>query len=256
MPITQDKRPDPKPRKHPELWQAFLVWRELMLMRQRHNLRIKSIQAGKSNLSLGFEKNYLKRIDLDGILDEYRRIMIGAGETLGPIWTWTISFPGLGAGGLAAQFLAQIDDVGRFSNVAKLWRFAGYAVFDGQIERNKPGEVSHYSRLLKSTTRLVIKQFIMARTEPYRSIYDDEKARQRMLHPEPEKYTNAKGETKTRFSDGHIDNRAYRKTAKIWLQHVWVMWRRFEGLPVTRPYVEAVLGHADIIEPPTQGMTW
>jgi len=36
---------------------------------------------------------------------------------------------------------------------------------------------------------------------------------------------------------------------KIFLAHLWVKWREFEGLPVSQPYVQAILGHTHIIEP-------
>lgn len=43
---------------------------------------------------------------------------------------------------------------------------------------------------------------------------------------------------------------AIRKTAKLWLQHLWVVWRTEESLPVTKPWVFTHAGHTDYIEPP------
>lgn len=43
---------------------------------------------------------------------------------------------------------------------------------------------------------------------------------------------------------------ARRKMIKIFLSHLWVQWRKIEGLPVTRPYIFDIKKHTDYIEPP------
>ena len=239
-----DQRPDPKPRKHIQLWQANLQWNELVEMRKRHTLRISSIEAGKSNMELAIENRFMTNTRLDELIDDHRSYMIDCGKDVGDVWEWLTKTKGLGQGGLAAQLLAQIDDIGKFDTVSKLWRFAGYAVIDGRREYNKSGEVSHYNRRLKSICWLISDQFVRQNTPLYRDIYDQEKARLRRLHPE-KIVTNGK----TQYNDGHIDNMARRKTVKIFLQHLWVIWRNLEGLPVSEPYVKAILGHTNIIEP-------
>lgn len=45
----------------------------------------------------------------------------------------------------------------------------------------------------------------------------------------------------------HCHLRAKRKMVKIFLQNFWEAWRTIEGLQVTQPYVEARLGHKNII---------
>jgi hypothetical protein len=49
---------------------------------------------------------------------------------------------------------------------------------------------------------------------------------------------------------GKATKMARRKMVKIFLSHIWATWRKMEGLSVTKPYVFAVLGHSDYIEPP------
>ena len=49
---------------------------------------------------------------------------------------------------------------------------------------------------------------------------------------------------------GKATKMARRKMVKIFLSHLWATWRKMEGLSVTKPYVFAVLGHSDYIEPP------
>ena len=237
-----DQRPEPKPRKNMMLWQAFLQWDELVEMRKHHLLRISSIEAGKSNMALGVEKRFLELTRLDELIDDHRKYMVECGAEVGDVWGWITHIKGLGQGGLAAQLLAQIDDIGKFDTVSKLWRFAGLAVIDGKREINKPGEKSHFNARLKSICWLISDQFVKQNTPLYRDIYDQEKARLRRLYPE-KIVTNGK----TQYNDGHIDNMARRKTVKIFLQHLWVIWRNLEGLPVSEPYVQAILGHTHII---------
>ena len=145
-----DKRLDPKPRKRPHLWQSYLWWDELVQIRKRHLLRISSIEAGKSNLDAQFERDMLEHMAMDALIKEAKATMVNFGEMVGPIWYWMTAIRGLGEGGLAAQLLAQIDDIGKFATISKLWRFCGLAVIDGKAERNRPGEKSHFNRRLKS----------------------------------------------------------------------------------------------------------
>lgn len=43
---------------------------------------------------------------------------------------------------------------------------------------------------------------------------------------------------------GHVHMQAMRKMIKLFLSHLWLVWREAEGLPVTQPHSFAVLGHA------------
>ncbi len=244
----KDKRPDPKPRKHPHLWQAYLWWDELVEMRKRHTLRLDSIEKGKSNLDAGFERAVLEGMQLDYFVKHAKKEMLKWGKDIGPFWDAVTSVRGLGEGGLAAQIIAQVDDIAKFATVSKLWRFSGYAVIDGKAERNQKGEKSKFNRRLKSIAWQIGDQFIKQQTVGYVDIYYEEKKRLREIYPE--KY---KDNGRWKYNDGHIDNMARRKIAKIYLQHFWLIWRSFEGLPVSQPYVHDVLGHGSYITPESCG---
>lgn len=248
--MSKDKRPDLKPRKNPLLWQSYLVYDELVEMRKRHNLRISSIRRGKSNLDAQFEQNWLDRLQLDAMILLAKQTMMDAGKAVGPIWDWTMSIRGLGSGCMNAQILAQFDDAGKFSTVSKFWRFAGWAVIDGKREWNQKGEKSHYNRRLKSICYLIGDQFIKQQTPQYVDLYYDEKGRLRELYPEPVPIPNPpEGSWKFRFSDSHVHRMARRKMIKIFLQHLWIRWREFEGLPISEPWIIAQGGHANYIPP-------
>jgi len=257
-----DRRPDPKPRKHPQLWQAYLWRDELVEIRKRHVLRVSSSERGKSNLDAQFEKDMMQHAKLDELVRYSTKIMVEAGKAIGPIWDWMVSIRGLGEGGLAAQLLAQIDDIAAFGTVSKLWRFTGQAVIDGQAEKNQRGEKSHYNRRLKAMCYLIADSFIKQQTPPYVDIYYDEKERLRRLHPHVLcrnegviwEDCEKKKEHKRMYNDGHLHHMAMRKMIKIFLQHLWVTWRQYEGLPISQPYVQAIMGHANIVPAPMEAV--
>lgn len=280
-----DNRPEPKPRKYPQLWQSYLFWEEIMLMRQRHNLRISSIERGKSNLDPNFERAMLEgsvtmevkgkaktytTFPIDDILDNAAKIMVNCGAIV-PVWPWITGIKGLGAGSQAAKVLALIDDISRYDTIAKLWRYAGYGLYDyyeadgkpvapvkgkqvkisdGSIsivevvtdrrpdwqvntvrDRGVAGYVLPFNKTLKATLYVVADGFIKQQTPHYTDIYYAEKMRQRELHPEKVKVGN-----RVDFSDAHIDNRGRRKMIKEFLKDLWVEWRTAEGLPVTEKW--------------------
>ena len=244
-------------RKHPQLWQSYLWWDELVQLRKRHVLRVSAIERGDCNMDAQFDRDMMEHAGLDALVNYACKTMTNYGESMGPVWGWITSIRGLASGSLAAQLLAQIDDISRFDTVSKLWRFAGYAVINGAAEKNHRGEKSHYNARLKSVCYLVADQFIKQRTPIYREMYDEEKERQHRLHPVvmcrecemPREQCQSKKAHHQLYNDAHLHNRAWRKTIKVFLQHLWLVWREAEGLPVSEPYVEAVMGHTHIVRP-------
>jgi len=219
-----------------------------MEMRKTHMLRLSSVDKGKSNLDAQFELDVIEHMQLDTLLCHTKKIMINYGTLTGSIWGWLTSIRGLAAGSLPAQLLAQIDDINKFDTVSKLWRFAGWAVVDGKREWPRKGETSPYNRLLKSICYLIGDQFIRQQTPFYVDIYYDEKERLRRLYPEPIDAPDSPW--KQQFTDSHIHRMARRKMIKIFLQHLWLKWREYEGLPISEPYIQAIGGHTNIIPPP------
>jgi hypothetical protein len=215
----------PKPRKHALLWQAYQHWDELVKMRARHDQRIAFIEQGKSNLDAGFEQNIAR--SLDPLIPLAVEEMIEYGRTLGPVWEWATAIKGLGDS-LAAQLFAQIDDVALFPTISKLWRFAGYAVFDGKREWPESKEKRHYNARLKSVLWLIVDQFIRHQTPIWVDLYYAEKERARAKWPEPIEAKD--GPWKYAYSDSHIDRMARRKVAKEFLKQLWIVWRASSGM--------------------------
>ena len=78
----------------------------------------------------------------------------------------------------------------------------------------------------------------------YRLLYDQFKEEELRKHPKQIK--NEEG--KIQFNKGHINDRALRRVVKLFLSHLWIVWRTQRNLSITSPYEKGILGH-DIIEP-------
>lgn len=138
-----------------------------------------------------------------------------------------------GVGELLAVKVAAMIDIERADTVSALWKYAGYGVTNGERDRLQKGEKAPYNKRLKTTCYLVATSFMRA-SSPYRQIYDDAKT----------KYEARElGENPPGWTKGHIDNAAKRKMIKMWLSHLWQVWREMEGLPVTEPYIMGTNGH-------------
>ena len=246
----------PKPRKHPLLYQAYSWWDELTKMKQRHALRIGAVERGASNLDASFERNMMNGMCLDTFIAQAEERMLAWGKATGPIWDWMTGIKGIGPH-TAAKVLALIDDITLFETRSKLYRFAGLAVIDGAAESRSS---EHYCRLLKSYLvgpKGVACQFIMHGASPYADYYYHVKDEDRRKHPDVIckqcgclwEECEHKKQHKRSYNDGHLDLRAKRKIAKLFLSHTWEKWREFEGLPVPPTYAEAVLGHEPIPAP-------
>lgn len=92
-----------------------------------------------------------------------------------------------------------------------------------------------YHNELKSAVWVVCDQFRRQHTPYYGDLYFETCEDEARKHPE--------------LTKGHIFARAMRKVCQIFLAHLWHQWRICEGLPVSEPYVGAVLGHTNIDYP-------
>lgn len=130
----------------------------------------------------------------------------------------------------------------------------------------------HFCRKLKSLMlgpKMIVDQFVLHHTPVYRDQYDAEKARLKRLHPDPQcnkcnAVAELKGQSwtclngckidngfKVRHTPIHLDKMARRKVAQLFLSHLWLVWREYEGLPVTMPWIlREGTGHTTFIEPP------
>jgi hypothetical protein len=213
----------------PPLLSYYELFKELQKVRVAMGNRLYDKETDDAKIMFGglerLEKDNLKVIEKN--LKEYA------------IYTeFLCHIKGLGVA-LDGGLISIIKDIKRFPNVAKLWSYFGYNVVkdektgDWISQKKRKGQTCNWSQRGRALCYIISDMFIKHRTPCYRDIYDKEKERQLALHPD--------------MSKGHADNRARRKTVKIFLQHVWVKWRELEGLPVTKPYVIDILKHSQYI---------
>jgi hypothetical protein len=119
-------------------------------------------------------------------------------------------------------------------------------------QRRVKGVLLDYNPQLKSLVWRYGKQFVM-QGDFYRKLFDKFKAEYAArpdLVKEMETKAGKKSKHGTSSGRSHINAMAQRKTQKIFLQHLWVTWRKSEGLPVTMPWIIEKGGHSSYIEPP------
>jgi len=147
-----------------------------------------------------------------------------------------------GIGGiLASGIIAWLSPISRFPNISKLWKYSGLA--PGQ--RRVRGQPCGYNPKLKSFMWKIATSF--EKQNPEKSFY-------RRIYEQKKKYYMEREDIKRRLESGekgvkqHVRMMALRYTVKLFLSHLWLQWRKLEGLPVTKPYAHAVLGHTEYIE--------
>lgn len=126
-----------------------------------------------------------------------------------------------GVGKMLAAKVACMIDIERADTISALWRYAGFGVVDGIAEKKRKGEKLHYNNRLKTSCFLVATSFLRTKS-PYSTIYYNAK----------EYYAANRDWNKL-----HIHYAAQRKMIKVWLSHLWIVWRGMYGLPITEPWI-------------------
>lgn len=187
-----------------------------------------------------------------------------------PVGRWMLSIKGVGPV-ISAGYLANVD-IAKCNTVGKLWAYCGVA--PGK-DRRKRGEKMTYNPSLKRLTWITGSCFKRLGKDDddayYRKVYDTRKAYE-LAKNERGEYAAAAAhaltvkrfgaDTQARASYeagklplGHIDARAQRYAAKLFLAHLHEVWWRHEygttpDNPYPLPYALAHLGHVDKIDPP------
>jgi len=137
---------------------------------------------------------------------------------------------------LSSGLIAWLHPISRFPNISKLWKYCGLA--PGQ--KRKRGQKLNYNPHLKTLMWKIATSF--EKQKASKSIY-------RRLYEEKKRYLNEREDLKKAVEEKrkgaklHIRLLALRFIAKRFLADLWVTWRKLEGLPITKPYSVAILGH-------------
>jgi hypothetical protein len=147
-----------------------------------------------------------------------------------------------GIGGvLSSGVIAWLSPISRFPNISKLWSYCGLA----PQHKRRRGEKLGYNPRVKTLMWKIATSF--EKQNPAKSFY-------RRIYEQKKQYYMQRADLKQAVEQGqkgaklHIRLLALRYTAKRFLADLWLQWRRLEGLPVTKPYAHAVLGHVDFQE--------
>lgn len=171
-----------KPRKNVRLWQTYQLWHELMELRKKSKLRINAVERGVSNYDVIHEKLLLKAVNFDVLVAPKNKLekegsiwqtMVNYGIAVGPIWDWCLSHKGIGEG-LAAQLLAQIDDISNFDSPAKLWRHCGYGLYHYWVDEKGTIQAPYKGWKHYAKTKKLLGEFSASGLEENQHYFIDE----------------------------------------------------------------------------------
>lgn len=109
-------------------------------------------------------------------------------------------------------------DIQKADTVASLWRYCGLGVQDGMADTTysmRAGVVVRFSRTARQHLYW-IRRAIVQKRSPYFKVFD-------------EYFTE---QARRGISSKLAYRRAARYVTKLWLKHLWLVWRRQEGLPL------------------------
>lgn len=130
------------------------------------------------------------------------------------------------ARGTAVWFLPLVRvlvlvDIREAHSPAALWRFCGLGLYNFKIPIpdtvatfTAPGKVTFSTKAKREMHYLSLR--LIHRKSPYRAVYDQQRA-----------MWVGRG-----YPTGGAHRRAKRYVLKLWLKHLWLVWRRQEKLPV------------------------
>lgn len=209
----------------------------LQKSRIQYSNRVQAIESGRDTasrttldlLDRTYERFAIAEKEHDDLIEEFASQIA--------IINHAVNVKGIGLISIAK--VVSMIDIEIADTVSSLWRYAGYAVTDeGKAQRRVKGVKLDYNSMLR-TACYNIGTGLLKSNSPYRAIYDEAK----------EIYIG-KGWTKM-----HAHLASIRKMMKIFLQHLWLVWRHLESLPVTDPYIVTVGGHSKehILKPEDYG---
>ncbi len=213
--------------------------KQLQKLRIAEHNRVWHLEAGRdtdtrTSMALKVHRENLEMLEqLEGEYEKRMRRVVRYLLEDEPVMRRLLSVKGVGEV-YAGELLARID-IERADTISALWRFCGYAVVDGVAERPKRGEKLHYCARLKTTCYVILTSFLKCKESPYKDYYYAQRARYEASRPD--------------WSKGRVHMAAARKTIKLFLAHLWLVWRRELGLPVRDPYAIANLGHSTVLPP-------
>lgn len=147
-----------------------------------------------------------------------------------------LTLPGL-TPDIADRLVAEID-IYKANSISGLWKYAGFGVVNGEHERIQENEKPPYNSTLKAVCCELSRQLLKVNS-PYAGIYYRCRDNYRFKHSD--------------WTEAHMHQAALRKVAKIFLSHLWTVWRELEGLPTERAWILNHPNHTHELKPEDYG---
>lgn len=178
-----------------------------------------------------------------------------------PAYSWFSRIKGIGKENIAK--VVGLCDINRAPTISALWKFAGYHVVDGHAPKMVKGQKSDHNRTLRMMcwrlAESIVKNgylhggshyydFYLQELENYKQKYASQNIKIAPAAEMPKKEGKIYEPTGW-ISVGHVQNQAKRKMIKLFLSHLWLVWRKAENLPTRAPYVHEKLGHTTFLDP-------
>ena len=221
---------------------TFLVKTQLSIEKLRVAVQVRNTHLAKQS-----------RIDpitceLEGELQNLEKFIddkVATQVGLHPAELWFSEIKGIGQENIAK--VIGLIDIEKASYISSLWKWAGMHVVDGKSPQRKRGQKIEYNSQLRTMCWRLAKAFCRQKNKYYDYyIKEKDKYQKKFLQkgfkivPSSELPKDKKGvryEPEGVISKGHLDNMAKRKMIKLFLSHLWKVWRKAIGLPITKPYV-------------------
>lgn len=142
-----------------------------------------------------------------------------------PVWPWAEQVKGAGLTSVG-RIIGRTDIV-RLNTVSEMWAHCGLGLYkDGTRQRKRKGKVIDYDPRLQSYC-VMLGESLLKQKGAYYKYYQ----KQRLIHAE--------------LTPSHSHNRSFRHMIKLFLSHLWQVWREEEGLSAPTPYGFAILKHPE-----------
>lgn len=142
-----------------------------------------------------------------------------------PVWEWASQVRGAGLTSIGR--IVGRTDIASVNTVSEMWAHCGFGLYtDGTRQRKRKGEMIDYDPQLQSCC-VMLGESLNKQKDTYYEYY----LRQRKIH--------------SSLTPAWCHNRAYRHMIKLFLSHLWQVWREAEGLTAPLPYSFEILNHPD-----------
>jgi len=227
---------------------TFLVKTQLSVEKLRVAVQVRNTHLAKRN------RRDPDTCELEEQLQKLEKFIdgkVGGYIDLHPAQPWFSLIKGIGRENIAK--VIGLIDIEKVTYVSSLWKWAGMHVVDGKSPQRKGGQKIEYNAQLRTMCWRLIRAFCLAQNKYY-DWYIKEKSKYQRKFLEkgwkiipaselPKDKNGKKYEPEGIISEGHLDNMAKRKMIKMFLEHLFRVWREALGLPATKPYVLEHGGH-------------